>query len=402
VIAIVTACGGDESFYPFFVEWCSAWPENIKEGEDYVRGKWESVRESSIGWGYLCHIAHDYGYTGDAQAMFEDLGALEDDLSTSSPEPPSQRGRRRGPIPKPLPADFDVRKLPRRQFVLGNRFMAGAVTVGVAAPGTGKSYLSILSALAIATGREFTGEPVHRQGLVWIHNNEEDINELYRRVGGILQYHGIHLASVRENLFVTSGLTEPLIVAFKDKDIVKRTQAVADVIASIKEKGIVHMVIDPFVSTHIGVSENSNEEIEQVAAALRQIAYETGCSIDLVHHSLKTHSKNTEINAGDMNAARGASSLIAAARSVYTLSTMNEKRRRSWAFIPRRPSGSCVSTRGRATTRHAMVTFGGSSWRLLTSATEGMTSRAYSSATRSRFRSPGSRRTSSASSQSSP
>ena len=103
------------------------------------------------------------------------------------------------------------------------------------------------------------------------------------------------------------------------------TLAVADVIRWIKEMGIVHMVIDPFVSTHTGVSENSNEEIEQVAEALRQIAYETGCSIDLVHHSLKTHSKNTEVNAGDMNAARGASSLIAAARSVYTLSTMNEK-----------------------------------------------------------------------------
>jgi hypothetical protein len=325
VIAIVTACGKDESFYPFFVDWCSAWPENIEEGEGYIRGKWESVRESSIGWGYLCHIAHDYGYVGDAQLMFDDLGALEDDLSTSSPEPLTQPDRHRGPIPKPLPADFDVRKLPQRQFVLGHRFMAGAVTVGVAAPGTGKSYLSILSALAIATGREFTGEPVHRQGPVWVHNNEEDIEELYRRIGGILQFNGVHLASVRENIFVTSGLAEPLIVAFKDKDIVKRTRAVVDVIRSIKKMGIVHMVIDPFVSTHTGVSENSNEEIEQVAEALRQIAYETGCSIDLVHHSLKTHSKNTEVHAGDMNAARGASSLIAAARSVYTLSTMSEK-----------------------------------------------------------------------------
>ncbi|HKC30954.1 MAG TPA: hypothetical protein VKB74_04430, partial [Burkholderiales bacterium] len=48
-------------------------------------------------------------------------------------------------------------------------------------------------------------------------------------------------------------------------------------------------------------------------------------SIDLVHHSLKSHTGNTEIHAGDMNAARGASALIAAARSVYTLSPMSKQ-----------------------------------------------------------------------------
>jgi peptide/nickel transport system substrate-binding protein len=61
---------------------------------------------------------------------------------------------------------------------------------------------------------------------------------------------------------------------------------------------------------HLGVSENSNEEIEQVIGTIQYIAHETGCSIDLVHHSLKSHSHNSEVHAGDMNAARGASSLI--------------------------------------------------------------------------------------------
>jgi len=256
--------------------------------------------------------------------MFEDLGEPEDHQSTASAEGPQQQGPRRGPIPKPLPADFDVRKLPRRQFVLGRRFIAGAVTVGAGAPGAGKSNLAIVSALAIATGQPLTGEPVYRSGRIWVHNNEESMKELQRRIGGMLQCHEIDFASVRENIFVTSGLDERLIVAIKQKDIVRRTEAVTDVIAAIKENGIVHIVIDPFVSTHRGVSENSNEEIEQVAEALRHIAHETGCSIDLVHHTLKSHSRNTEEHAGDMNAARGASSLIGAARIVYTLSPMSK------------------------------------------------------------------------------
>jgi AAA domain len=170
-----------------------------------------------------------------------------------------------------------------------------------------------------------TGEPVHRTGPVWIHNNEDSLEELYRRISGVLNFHRIELDSVRQNIFVSSGLDNRLIVAVKDKDIVKRTEAVKDVIAAIKENGICHIVIDPLVSTHRGVSENSNEEIEQVAEAIRHIAHETGCSIDLVHHSIKSHAGNSESHAGDMNAARGASALIGAVRIIYTLSPMSAK-----------------------------------------------------------------------------
>jgi hypothetical protein len=169
------------------------------------------------------------------------------------------------------------------------------------------------------------GGDVRRSGPVWIHNNEDSIDELYRRIGGVLLHHGIDFECVRERIFVTSGLDEPLIVAVKEKDLVKRTTAVADVIASIQAQGIIHVAIDPFVSTHRGVAENSNEEMEQVTEAIRHIAYETGCSIDLIHHSLKTQTGNTEAHAGDMNAARGASSMIGAVRIMYTLSAMSKK-----------------------------------------------------------------------------
>jgi hypothetical protein len=199
------------------------------------------------------------------------------------------------------------------------------VTLGVAAPGTGKSNFAILTALSIATGQFLTGEPVYRTGPVWIHNNEDSLDELYRRISGVLSYHRIDFERVRRDIFVTSGLDERLIVAIKANDIVVRSRAVAEMVASIKENGIVHMVVDPFVSTHRGVSENANEEMEQVAEAIRHIAHETGCSIDLIHHSVKSHGRDTESHAGDMNAARGASALIGTVRIIYTLSPMNGK-----------------------------------------------------------------------------
>ncbi len=74
-IAIATACGKDETFYEEVVlPWAEADPRTTDI--DYIRAKWESVNESAIGWGYLCHIAHDYGFYADVAAQFEALGEL--------------------------------------------------------------------------------------------------------------------------------------------------------------------------------------------------------------------------------------------------------------------------------------------------------------------------------------
>jgi hypothetical protein len=318
--AIKAACAGDEGFYEEHVwPWCSTYPENEP---DYVRGVWESIEDSALGWSYLCSVSQEFNWQGLVRYMFEDLeGGDPVSGAEASPSVP----KRNAPVPQLIPADFDLRKLPRRPFVLGNRFMAGVVTLGVGPAGTGKSNLAILAGLSIASGQSLTGEPVYRSGRVWIHNNEEPIDELYRRIGGILEHHQIPLSAVRENIFVTSGLDTRLVIALKSKDVVKRGAAVEEMIASIQAKGIIHLVVDPLVSTHRGVSENSNEEMEQVAEAIRHIAHQTNCSIDLIHHTLKAGKSNSEAQAGDMNAARGASALIGAVRMVYTLSPMSER-----------------------------------------------------------------------------
>ena len=319
--AIKAACAGDDTFYRERVwPWCQAYPKNR---ENYVRNVWDSIYETSLGWSYLTGVAGDFGWSGWLSAYLTPIEL--DDETVGSDDTARPNSTRHAPVPKLMPQNFALQKLPRRQFVLGNRFMAGVVTLGVGPPGAAKSTLSILTALSIASGERLTGEVVHCQGKVWIHNNEDSLDELYRRTGGILKYHGIDLTTVRENIFVTSGLDEPLVVAIKEKDLVRRQQAVAEVIKSIKKKGIQHIAVDPFVSTHRGVSENSNEEIEQVVDCFRAVAHETGCSIDLIHHSLKPQNKSSEALAGDMNAARGASSLAGAVRMLYTVLPMGKK-----------------------------------------------------------------------------
>ena len=328
LIAIKSGCGGNEEFYEDVVlPWCLRYEENTK---DYVKKTWDSIKSAELGADAIYRTAREYDPTFPGEALdyfvpLDDVPGPVQGEFIATPDQPPQLERRHGLVPKLMPVDFALDRLPQRPFVLGSRFMAGIVTLGVAPPGTGKSNFSIITALSIATGRSLTGEPVHRAGRVWIHNNEDSLDELYRRIGGVLKHHQIEFASVRKNIFVTSGLDERLVVAIKSKDIVLRNPAIAEVIEEIKENGIVHMVIDPFVSTHRGVSENSNEEIEQVADSIRHIAHETGCSVDLIHHSLKSQSHNSEVHAGDMNAARGAGALIANVRIIYTLAAMTQK-----------------------------------------------------------------------------
>ncbi|CUW38811.1 protein of unknown function [Magnetospirillum sp. XM-1] len=67
VASFKASVGGDEEFYPDLEEWALGWPDN---DPDTVREKWDSFRETSLGWGYLSKTADEHGYCS-AQDDFE-------------------------------------------------------------------------------------------------------------------------------------------------------------------------------------------------------------------------------------------------------------------------------------------------------------------------------------------
>ncbi|QCO05457.1 AAA family ATPase [Azospirillum argentinense] len=313
-----------------WLDWALRWDGNDRcpHGNDYevAEADWERMRPPyAVGAPFIFDLAREHGFN---QAATE-FSVIQEEVPGPS--------NRFAPIPKTLPEDFDPKKIPTRPWVLGTRFMRGAVTGGIGAPGVSKSTLSLISALAVATGRkDLTGEAVHIPGPVWVHNNEDDEQEMERRLGGMCIRYGIDFALIRPRLHYSSGAVRRLVVAAKQGDQVKATEAVQEMIATIRALGIVFLAADPFVSTHNGVAENSNEEIERVINCFRVIAQQTGCAIDLVHHAVKNHSGNTEARAGDMNAARGASAFIGAIRIAYTLAPMGEETAEKLGIAPER------------------------------------------------------------------
>ena len=229
----------------------------------------------------------------------------------------------------PLKASFletlDVAMLPRRRWLLGHALLRSGVTVQVAPPGVGKSTVGIEQAVAVVTGRAITGQEVHEQAKSWIYNNEDDADELRRRLAAVLQYWNIPFDEIKGRLALNSGAERPLLVARADRDgTVVRLPDIDACLAQIREHGIGVFVVDPFVETH-EVNENANAEIKAVAAMFREIARKGECAVMLVHHTAKPPQGSSDGHAGNMNTARGASALTGVARIVQTLFSMSAR-----------------------------------------------------------------------------
>lgn len=234
-----------------------------------------------------------------------------------------------GPENTPLTADFldtlNPAMIPVRQWVLGRSLLKGYLSVLVAPPGVGKSTLGIAQAIAIITGKEITGQPVHRRGKVWIYNNEDDTDELKRRIAAVLQHNDIAFADIRGQLALNSGADRPLLVAKTLADgTVIRLPDVEACIDHIQKHEIAVFIVDPFIETH-ECEENSNQQIKRVGQMFRDIARRANCAVLLVHHTAKPPQGSSEGHAGNMNTARGASALIGVSRVIETLFGMSKK-----------------------------------------------------------------------------
>lgn len=219
-------------------------------------------------------------------------------------------------LPRRCLAHTIIKDIPARQWVLGRRYLRPYITLTVAPGGAGKSILTMLEAIAIATGRPLTGEQVYLPGRVWIYNLEDPQDELDRRLAAITLEYQV-TPEEQERIFSTSGWDRPLILVKDSKQgPIENIPAIRSIIETIKTDRITHLVVDPLVKCHT-LQENDNTGMDKVITAFAKIGAATGCSISLVHHA-----KKGKATAGDIESSRGASSVAAAVRIAHTLSAM--------------------------------------------------------------------------------
>jgi hypothetical protein len=224
---------------------------------------------------------------------------------------------------------IDPKTLPRREFAFGTHYIRKYVSVTVAPGGLGKTANSIVEALSMASGKDLNGTKPPQRLRVWIFNAEDPRDELERRLMAAAIHYKLKPEDFEGRLFLDSGREQELVIAREDKKAgVKIVEPVVEAVASLIHRlGIDAMIVDPFVSTH-QVNENDNGAIDKVAKLWAQVANDTNCAIDIVHHLRKVADREATVED-----ARGAVSLIGAARSVRVLNRMTPEQAKQ-ASVP--------------------------------------------------------------------
>lgn len=209
--------------------------------------------------------------------------------------------------------------IPPRPWVYGHHLIRKQVSVTVAPGGVGKSSLTICEALAMVSGRELLGEWTAKGLKVWLYNLEDPRDEMDRRIIAAMQHHHVSPEEIAGRLYVDTGRERTLSMAVQTREGVQIIKPELDALASeIEEREIDVLVVDPFVSSH-QVSENDNGAIDLVAKEWARLADRCNCAIELVHHTRKTNGEEATTESG-----RGASALLAAARSGRVLNKMSD------------------------------------------------------------------------------
>lgn len=211
----------------------------------------------------------------------------------------------------------DPSKIPKREWIYGRHYIRKFVSATVAPGGAGKTSLSMVEAVAMASGRSLLGikcEPCR----VWVFNLEDPYDEIERRIAAICLYYGIKQQELDGRLYADSGRDKPLVIAEQGSGGVILTPDASLLTEQIKALSIDVLMIDPFISSH-RVSENDNTAIDLVAKRWAQIAHDGNCAIDLSHHVRKSGASEPSIED-----ARGAKALIDAARSARRLVRMTD------------------------------------------------------------------------------
>lgn len=235
---------------------------------------------------------------------------------------------------KPAKAELDFKvksaaeivdsEIKPRQWLLGHRFLPNFITLTIAPGGVGKSTLALMECAALVCNKpEMLGLEKCAPGPAWYCSTEDPLEEIERRTVALWGAHGLP-ADKRKDFFISSGRESPIILVKGDNKgaPVIQHDVINAVVETIKARGIKLWVVDPFVRLH-SVDENDNMAIDKVAQALTTIASRSGAAVHVVHHTRKRSAGHG--GEGDADTARGASSLVSAARIAHTLCGMTEK-----------------------------------------------------------------------------
>jgi RecA-family ATPase len=264
-----------------------------------------------IGW----HV-RSYGAKGEKASPSP--GPTE---SAEASPPPKVRTAPRVLVLRPF-VPFDPAALTPRAWLYGKHYQRRTVSLTAGPGGMGKSSLEMVELLAMATARNLLGEQPTERLRVWLHNGEDPMEEMLRRLAAVCQHYGIPQEELQGYLWITSGNEFPLRVAKGYANLEINEGLVRQISNAINDNAIDVAAFDPLVTLH-SVSEGDPGKMDAVVRLFGGIADERDASIDLSHHVRKPAAGSDADH--ELNDIRGVMAITDAVRAARVLNRMNKK-----------------------------------------------------------------------------
>ena len=190
----------------------------------------------------------------------------------------------------------------------------GDVAVLGGDPGTGKSFLALLWAAAVASGKTLHGvEPevdAGPQKVLFITPEENDNTVLHRQVAMVQNIDGLELEDLALLAVGARGCLDPWHVVDQNN----APHAVNALRKATEEVGARLLILDPIAQARV---TEDNETFHVFVAELARMAERLKCSVVLCHHNRKAAPSTNDV--AGMGRLRGGSALSAAARLIVLL-----------------------------------------------------------------------------------
>jgi Bifunctional DNA primase/polymerase, N-terminal/AAA domain/Primase C terminal 2 (PriCT-2) len=312
-IAIKNSMGEDG--WPLFDAWLKTRTDG-KYYEDRVRKNWDGFKpRGEVNIGTLFYLAEK---------------ASPDWLERARPAEPQKTAFTITAAPYAFPAETSI---PQYDWLLGRHLLRGEVAGSAATGGTGKSSLSIVEALAMASGRQLTHDAVPNKPLrVVLINLEDKPSTMHKRIAAAMRHHELTKEDIGDRLIVLAkGEVKFKIARQLRTGAVERGEEVISALTQLMTDNKADVLsIDSFIRTH-SVNENDNSAVEDVVECFEDIAKAADCAVHLWHHNRKSGGLGASVES-----ARGAQAFIDACRSVRILETMTSEEARKLKIVNRR------------------------------------------------------------------
>jgi RecA-family ATPase len=211
-------------------------------------------------------------------------------------------------------------RLPKDFIIPG--FKVGTLGALIAPGGTGKSFLALELAMAVASPlADVAGFNPSRPGKVLYVNGEDPEDELADRVSWI----GERIPPEADQMLVENLRIVPAMGSLLDfgkrpaSEDERISQDLADLIENAK--GCRLIIIDTLTRFH-RMNENDNGQMSQLLANFEHVMARTGAALLFIHHTNKASAKDGDTD--NQAAARGADALMAHCRFAAYMVKMTE------------------------------------------------------------------------------